>query len=208
MEITENLLESVRTHIQEVLTDDRYSHSIRVANTARTLSVKYGISEIKSYFAALSHDMCKCDEPSELLTLAAKDGKPISNLEKEKPVLLHGRAAAVKLQNTFNVSDEEILEAVRVHTFGQKGMCDIAKIVYVADKIEPDRPHVNLSYMESIAPLSLDELVKKVLLENIAHLKQKGASVAKDTEELLSSLESTSESSQEKCSEESDVDTK
>ncbi|MBQ9630459.1 MAG: HD domain-containing protein, partial [Treponema sp.] len=79
--------------------------------------------------------------------------------------------------------------AVSVHTFGKSGMGDIAKIVYVADKIEPGRSYITLSYMESLANLSLNNLVKTVLSNTILYLQKKGLEVAPDALDLLSYLE-------------------
>ena len=53
-------------------------------------------------------------------------------------------------ENCFDITDSDILEAVRVHTFGEPGMCDLAKILYVADKIEPGRNHVTAEHKQML----------------------------------------------------------
>ena len=189
MDINETLIENIRSYIEKNLDNARYEHSLRVAKTALALCKKYGVDEEATYLAAISHDMCKTMDHDTLLLLAKEDGKEISELEKTKPSLLHGRAAAVKLSKDFGVQDKNILEAVSVHTFGKSGMGDIAKIVYVADKIEPGRSYITLSYMESLANLSLNNLVKTVLSNTILYLQKKGLEVAPDALDLLSYLE-------------------
>ena len=162
---------------------------MRVAETAALLCKKYGVDEACGYFAGIAHDMCKDMGDDELLTLASRDGNEISALERARPSLLHGRAAAVQLANDFGVHDEDILEAVRCHTFGKAGMCALAKIIYAADKIEPGRAHMTVAYFNKLLTLELDELVKTVLDDNVAYLAKKGCEVAADTQAFLASLE-------------------
>ena len=181
--------ERVKRYAQSVLTKSRWEHSVRVAETAALLCKKYGVDELSGYFAGIAHDMCKDMSDSELVAFALRDGNAISALENAKPSLLHGRAAAVQLANDFGVQDKDILEAVRCHTFGKAGMCALAKIIYAADKIEPGRPHMTAAYFNKLLNLKLDELVKTVLEENIAHLAEKGCAVAPDTRAFLASLE-------------------
>jgi HD superfamily phosphohydrolase YqeK len=38
----------------------------------------------------------------------------------------------------FNIEDKEILDAIRFHTIGKIGMSDFEKIIFLADKIEPE----------------------------------------------------------------------
>ena len=112
----------------------------------------------------------------------------ISQIEKDKPSLLHGRAASVVLKNEFGVTNKDVLEAVANHTFGKPKMCNLAKILYVSDKIEPGRPQVTQEYLEKIEKKSLNELVSYVLEENIDYLNKKGKSVSDITYRFLESV--------------------
>ena len=182
------LIERVENHARAVLTKERYEHSVRVAETASRLCKKYGLDASRGYLAGIAHDMCKDMSDEKIAELASEDGDAISPLEARKPSLLHGRAAAVMLRRYFGVTDNDILQAVAVHTFGKAGMCALSKIVYAADKIEPARPQMTKAYAASLENLSLDELVKKVLVDGIAYLKKKGCAVAPESEKLLRSL--------------------
>lgn len=182
------LLEKVRLFTINAVKKERYEHSLRVADTAVRLCKKYKLDAKLGKLAGIGHDMCKDFSDEMLLSLASRDGEDITLLEKLKPSLLHGRAAAVKLGRDFNVENRDVLEAVAVHTFGKPGMCDLAKVIYVADKIEPGRPHVNKKYLDKLKKFSLDELVIFVLEENIAFLEKKGRAVAPVSMETLMSL--------------------
>lgn len=183
------LTEKVRRYVKKSVSEKRYSHSVRTAEMCRKLCALYGLDEKTGYFAGISHDMCKNFKPEQLLSLAKEDGADVSELERKKPSLLHGRAAAVLLKNDFGVTDSSVLEAVANHTFGKTGMCSLAKVLYAADKIEPGREHVTEDYLARLLALSLDGLVKAVLKENIDYLRKKGSAVAQESEKLLESLQ-------------------
>ena len=183
------LTEKVRRYVKKSVSEKRYSHSVRTAEMCRKLCALYGLDEKTGYFAGISHDMCKNFKPEQLLSLAKEDGADVSELERKKPSLLHGRAAAVLLKNDFGVTDSSVLEAVANHTFGKTGMCSLAKVLYAADKIEPGREHVTEDYLARLLALSLDGLVKAGLEENIDYLRKKGSAVAQESEKLLESLQ-------------------
>ena len=54
---------------------------------------------------------------------------------REATVLFFGCPIA---KNEFGIKDEEILSAIRFHTIGKKEMTTLEKIIYLADKIEPE----------------------------------------------------------------------
>ena len=170
------IFERIRTRLNHSVKEKRYEHSLRVTQTARALCKQFGVDHGKADIAAISHDLCKELPHETLLEIAARDGNGITSLESSRPSLLHGRAAAVVIRAEYGITDEEILEAVRAHTFGKPGMCVLAKIIYIADKIEPGRKHpIEAAGVESYA---LDELLLKVIEENIAYLEQKGEKVS------------------------------
>ena len=108
----------------------RYEHSVRVAELSRELCGRFGLDPDVGYLAGLAHDICKSGKDSWLLELATKDGQPVSDIERRKPSLLHGHAAAVLLERMFGIVDRSILFAVRNHTFGAPDMDALGKIVF------------------------------------------------------------------------------
>lgn len=184
----EALLTQVTEYARSHVRKDRFDHSVRTAETCAKLCRRFGLDEKKGYFAGISHDICKECDDMELVSLAVKDGLPVSPLERTKISLLHGRAAATLLKDQFHVTDSDIIEAVQHHTFGKVGMCSLAKILFVADKIEPGREHVTEEYLKKTDKMSLDELVEFVLSENVSYLKKHGKKIASATEDLFKSL--------------------
>lgn len=194
----DDLIEEIRKRTKGAVSESRYEHSVRVAETAMKLCQKYGLDEKIGYLTGISHDMCKALPEELLISISSRDGMPVTELEKKKPALLHGRAAAVKLQEDFNVADPSVIEAVQTHTFGKVGMCDLSKVLFVADKIEPGRPHVDEEYLKRLKKLSLNELILTVLKENVDYLEKKGKSVAPQSLALLEWLQETAGGEYEK----------
>ncbi|MDR3283610.1 MAG: bis(5'-nucleosyl)-tetraphosphatase (symmetrical) YqeK [Treponema sp.] len=181
-------IEKIDRFISGSLSEKRYNHCLRVAETAQWLCLKYGEDAEWGALAGLAHDMCKELGEDAIVSLALRDGKGMTEMERTKPVLMHGRAAAIQVKEDFGIEAPAVLEAVREHTVGRPGMGNLAKILYVADKIEPARPQVTEEYLKKLEGLDLDDLLLYVVTENIAFLEQKGKTVAPASRELQNSL--------------------
>lgn len=182
------ITERVRKYALAAVSESRYRHSVRVAETCAKLCRRYGLDESLGYFCGIAHDICKNMEGDVLLKIASRDGCEIDALEMERPALLHGRAAAVKLREDWGIAEESVLEAVANHTFGKVGMCDLAKALYVADKIEPGRENVTEEYMRRLLKMELNGMMRTVIKESMDYLKGKGKSVSPQTKALYKSL--------------------
>lgn len=184
----EKLLEEVRQDAESHVKKSRYEHSVRVAQTAEKMCALYGVDCRKGYFAGLAHDICKDYPLEELYKLASRDGREITDLEKRKSELLHGRAAAVRLAEVYGIDDKEILEAVSCHTFGNASLGKLGKIIFAADKIEPGRPQSTEEYREKLFAKDLDSLVLQVLEENKEYLEKNGKEMAQESIDFLDAL--------------------
>ncbi|MCQ2610498.1 MAG: bis(5'-nucleosyl)-tetraphosphatase (symmetrical) YqeK [Treponema sp.] len=185
----DELTERIRKYTMACVTQSRYEHSVRTAQTCVKLCELSGVDPKMGFLAGICHDMCKCMDADVLKNLAKKDGQPFADIEERKPGLLHGRAAAVMIQSEFGITDPDLIEAVANHTFGKPGMCDLAKILFVADKIEPGRDHITKEYLKKMYKLPLDKMVYTVVKENVDYVEKKGNKVSDQTYELLRDLE-------------------
>ena len=177
--------DEIRDFTQKHVKKSRYEHSVRVAETCARMCRQYGLDARKGYLAGIGHDMCKDFSDEELIELASRDGLEISDFEKKKPALLHGRAAAVMLRDHFKVVDPEILEAVANHTSGIIGMCDLTKCLFLADKIEPGRPQSTQEYRDNLFSMTLDQMLYSVLEENYQYLTKHKIEIAPGTREMI-----------------------
>ncbi|MDR2618860.1 MAG: nicotinate (nicotinamide) nucleotide adenylyltransferase [Treponema sp.] len=174
---------------REALSLSRFLHSRNTALLAWDLCVKYRLDPLAGYLAGMTHDICKPMDNGELLRLARKDGGTITRLEQEKPALLHGRAAAVLLEKKYGITNSEILEAVRYHVAASRDMGALAKVVYIADKIEVSRDWVNPALRDLSGTADLDRLFETVLEHTVACLRDQRKEVSRETLRLLAALD-------------------
>ena len=145
--------EEGRKWLKENLNEERYEHSLGVAECAEKLAEKFGLDKERAYFCGLIHDCAKCLPKDELKEIICN----CTNLcdgELENPKTYHAPAGAILAKKQFNVCDDEMLSAIRWHTLGNYEMTDFEKIIYLADKME-----------ERTRPKEMYEPLKKVISE-------------------------------------------
>lgn len=137
------------------LSQKRLQHSKRTAKRAKQLAAIFGINQDKAVFAGLYHDMMRFLSAKEYLSAAKELGVAYGKEEIASPILLHGPlAAAVMAKN--GIDDSEILQAVAEHTLAKAGMCDLSKVLYLADKTEAARNFTGIEELRSLAEKNLD----------------------------------------------------
>jgi nicotinate-nucleotide adenylyltransferase len=197
-ELTNDLIVRIEHAVLEKLSAGRFLHSRNTGLLAFDLCCRFGLPCRAGYLAGIAHDFAKAFPEEELLVLARKDGETISELEQRRPGLLHGRAAAVLLREHFGIFDEAIIEAVAYHTEGCINMGPLAKAVYIADKTEVSREHVEPSLRDLVFASgktggnSLDELDRiftAVLEDSIAWLHRRGIDPAPVTVKLFEAVQ-------------------
>jgi predicted HD superfamily hydrolase involved in NAD metabolism len=148
--------------IKGKLSEKRFQHSINVAQTAKELAAYYGVNEDKAYLAGIIHDYAKNLRPDQLLKIAEEQGLIGDSIEIKIPDLLHAPVGAYLLAKELDIKDEDILEAVRVHTLGSLKMSLLDKIIFLADMIEPSRNVY--PDLERLRQLSRQDLDRAMLL--------------------------------------------
>jgi len=187
-ELFDETIPKVDQYAKCVLSQSRYEHSVRVAILSRELCERFGVDAQSGYLAGIAHDICKSCKERLLLSLVARDGKSVNEIETAKPSLLHGRAAAVLLESEYGVHDESVLEAVRNHTFGSPTLDKLGMILFVADKIEPGREDYDPASRQKIIESDLDGMTRLVLDDNVRYLELKGKQVSAATLSMLEQL--------------------
>jgi len=128
---------------------------------ARRLARRYSIDEEQVELAAWGHDLARAFSPQELLAAARRFGLEISPAEEQAPILLHGAVAAEMLRRDYGIDDPQVLAAARFHTVGRAGMSLLEKVIFVADKISPDKVRANpaLVRVRDLAERDLDAAI-------------------------------------------------
>ncbi len=183
------LLDAARSYARDRLSDKRYAHTLRVADTAERLAGLHELDPKKARLAALLHDAARETDKDELFRVADEEGIVTSNLEHERPVLLHGPVMAELARKELGVKDEEVLGAVRAHTTGEPGMGPLALALYVADKIEPDRDQAGVENLRKLALEDLCHAAARALEGSISYNEQRGKPTHPKSRQTLEWLE-------------------
>ena len=156
-------IEEMRILLQQSLKPKRYEHSVRVYMTALKMAEHYHANVNKVAIASLIHD-CGRQIPKEDSVAKAKElGIPVDPVEETQPILLHAKLGVYYAIHKYGVSpdDREVLDAIRYHSTGTVDMTQTAKIVFLADLIEPGR---NFEGVEDLREASFQDLDRGMLL--------------------------------------------
>ena len=119
------------------LNEKRYIHTLGTADCAKELAKQFKLNQDKAYLAGLLHDCAKCLPNEKLLDIIHKH-LDVEECEMLNYKTLHAPVSAYIAETEFKITDKEILSAIRWHTLGKLDMTDFEKIVFIADKIEPN----------------------------------------------------------------------
>lgn len=149
----EEFLEEIKKRLSEY----RFYHSLNVADEAKRLAKKYGADEEKAFTAGLIHDIMKDTDYSVQKEIIEKYSGKMTAVELANPKIWHAVSGEAFLRHKLNVTDEEILTAVRYHTTGRAGMSLLEKVVYIADYTSAERDYPDVDVIRQKAENSLEE---------------------------------------------------
>ncbi|KRK89895.1 bis(5'-nucleosyl)-tetraphosphatase (symmetrical) YqeK [Lentilactobacillus sunkii] len=124
--------------LRDALTDSRFQHCLRVEQTAMNLAERNGVNVEKAAIGGLVHDYAK-QRPDEDFIEAIKEYHMDPELLNYGNAIWHGVVGWIFVKNELQITDIDILNAVRYHTVGHQYMTPLEQIVYMADYIEPGR---------------------------------------------------------------------
>ena len=149
-------------------------HVERVRDIGRRLAVRHGVDAELVDLGLAAHDLARHLDAAELVERAEAVGIIPTAVERSLPVLLHGPVAAAELE-LDGFADARVLESVCWHTTGKRGMGKVAKVVFLADKLDPQKAgrYPYLGEIEELARDSLDAALLRFLsLSTADHLRQ------------------------------------
>lgn len=168
----------IRKKLKKTLDKGRYEHTKGVMYTAGCLAMAHGYSMEDAMLAGLLHDCAKCIPNEEKIKLCEKNDILITQVEYENPFLLHAKLGAYLAETEYEVTNPNILHAIKVHTTGEPDMSVLDKIIYIADYIEPGRDKApNLSYVRELAFRDLDACMAEILRDTLKYLSGRGGSI-------------------------------
>jgi len=152
------------------------SHIHRVVDIARRLADCYGIDQEQAAQAALAHDVARAMTDGELLRRAKGMGLPIGLIDRRLPILLHGPVGAEILQQELGLIDQSVYKAVYWHTTASPDLDELGKLVFIADKLDPDKIayYPYLPQISEIAFQNLDAAILEFLTRRTMDLLAQG----------------------------------
>ena len=147
-------------------------HLARAREKALELATIHGVDPWKAGLAALSHDIARNMKGMELLRRARSYGLSLHFVEERVAVLLHGPVGAEMLQRECGIEDLDVLEAVRWHSTFNRGLGPVAKIAFLADKLDHTKVsrYPFLKRIECLAKEDLDAAILSFLQEDLVSM--------------------------------------
>lgn len=183
-----SLINEIQSYAKKQVTEARYNHILACADQAKILANLYKLDEDKAYLAGLLHDIERDAEADRLLSLALDSGYIIKEFEKANPVFLHGPAAVTIAKQKWNITDKEVLDAIRHHNLGSIELARLGYILFIADFIEPNRKFVKDEFRNLIYSNDLESMLLLVLDEILAYNRKMGQEIYPPTIALYNYL--------------------
>ncbi len=174
----------------DVLPSGLREHIQRVRVVARQLAQRHGVDAALADLGAAAHDLGRAMKGDVLLARAREYGLPVHLVEERKPLLLHGPVIAAWLERLPDAVAPEVIEAVRWHTTGHRGMGRVARVVFLADKLDPEkvREWPELERVRGLAQEDLDRALLAFLDLELAYFLRQGYLVHPESVELRNTL--------------------
>lgn len=178
---TYNLLK-MQKKLKKYIDEQRFAHTLGVMYTAASLAMCYGADIEQAQAAGLLHDCAKCIPNQKKLKLCKEYHIPVSDVERQSPYLLHSSLGAYIAREKYEITDQEILDAIACHTTGKPDMTLLEKIIFISDYIEPMRTKApNLEQIRQCAFSNLDYAVYLVLRDTLQYLEKEQACLDNQT---------------------------
>jgi predicted HD superfamily hydrolase involved in NAD metabolism len=144
-------------HRLKALPDGLQSHIYRVRDVALELAAPHNIDLQQAELGALAHDVCRAVPGEDLIRMASELDVPVSDVEQDFPLLLHGPVGAELLRKEEDLNDDILYEAVRWHSTAHASLDPLGKLVFLADKLDPQKAVV-YSYQGKLHDMALESL--------------------------------------------------
>ena len=173
--LTPERFEKVKAKIKQILSARRFMHTLGTIEVAEKLAAHYGADVNKARWAALLHDCTKEYSASKKHRLCKMWNIPLDDILESDIDITHSLLSSESARRDYDVSDKEVLQAIRYHTTGNKNMSLLDKIIYLADFIDPYRddypPH------EKMREIAYKDINNALLIghnHTIQDLKERG----------------------------------
>ncbi|KRE47168.1 bis(5'-nucleosyl)-tetraphosphatase (symmetrical) YqeK [Paenibacillus sp. Soil522] len=165
----EQMIDKVKAEMPE----RRWLHTQGVMETAVILAERFGEDPVRAELAAILHDVAKYWKVERMEKVIRDQALPSELLDYDKE-LWHAPVGAWVAEHEYGISDAGVLDAIRYHTSGRRGMTKLEKIVCLADYMEPGRDFPGVSNIRELSERFLDQALLAGFNSTISFLLEKG----------------------------------
>ncbi len=133
------------------------AHINRVSAIARELAPRHGLDPELAAVGMQAHDVARAIPGPELLSLAESLNLTVDLVQLRVPLLLHGPVGAELLRREDGLDDDSLYQAVYWHTTGHPSLDQLGKVVFLADKLDPQKLP-RYPYQPHLRELALNDL--------------------------------------------------
>lgn len=145
----EELLKKITQDLKEILSEERYLHSISTMKKAKELAEDCHYNEQIVMLTALAHDIAKEMTKEEYFAYAKENKIALDEFDHLETIALHGKIGADIVEKKYGFT-KEMKEAIFYHTTGRANMTLLDKIIYLADKIEDRRSNKEIEELRKV----------------------------------------------------------
>lgn len=158
--------------VEKYCSEKRTKHVLSMTDLCVQLAKKHKVNIHEAYMAGMLHDICKemgVDYNQKVMRIYYPE------LEYTAPAIHHSFTAIPWIKENLGYTNQRVLNAIFNHTLGL-GKSKLSKIVYIADKIDPNRGY-DISKQLKCAMNNLDEGMELIKREQQEYLKKEGVHV-------------------------------
>lgn len=179
------MLEELREKVRKKMREKRYIHTLGVEEKAAELAKKYKADEEKCRIAAILHDVAKEMSIDKMRDICQKNfSDELSKEDMEINEILHGFAGCIIARDEFGITDENILNGIKYHTVGKRGLSLLGRIIYIADGIEKNRNYPAVDEIRKEVEKDLDRGIILEIDKKIEYLTEKKGKIHKNTVDM------------------------
>jgi len=174
-------LNNINLQLKKRMNKERYKHSCQVSKVAEKIAEHYKISTFKAKLVGLIHDCAKDYSLEELKVLIRRYKIKLNDIEKKIPSLWHAFVGAELARDIFHINNKDMIDAIKYHSTGYRYFGTLGKIIYISDKIEPDRGFARLEKIREMVWENIDLAMLELLNQEIKSLIDRNAIIHPET---------------------------
>lgn len=174
------LEERINNDIKEKLSEHRYRHSIGVMKMAEKLTEFYNLDTKKARLIGLVHDIAKEMSMEEIKEYTKKYNIELSELEIQNKELIHSKIGADISKRQYGF-DDEMAKAILYHTTGNPNMDMMAKVIFMADKVEENRVYSDIEERRKLCFENIDKAIIETINYTTKHCIERGEVIHPDS---------------------------